>query len=336
VDSLTHVALGACLGEILGGRQLGKKALLLGAAAQNLPDIDVVCSLWMDPTSNLLAHRGFTHSFLFSVLVSALLAWLFQRYSKTECSYRFWSIFFGIQVVTHCIIDGFNNYGTGWFEPFSHFRVSFHTLYVADPFFLLPILVASLFLLTMKLSHSRKLKIAGIAIALSSLYCAYGVFNKLNVNAVVIEALKNQKIDHNRFFTTPTPFNTWLWFVVASNNEGHHVGYYSVFDRHDVVDLRFVPRREALLITMEDSDDVRRLKRFSQSYYTIDQHQDTAIFNDLRFGQIAGWYNNQSDFVFHYYLQPPLDNTLVIQRGRVSTWNKETFTALVRRIRGED
>ena len=28
-------------------------------------------------------------------------------------------------------IDAFNNYGVGWFEPFSHERISFNAIYVA-------------------------------------------------------------------------------------------------------------------------------------------------------------------------------------------------------------
>ncbi len=70
VDTITHIALGACLGEILGGKQLGKKALVVGAFAQTFPDIDFVCALWMDPSSNVLAHRGLTHYIFFGVLIA--------------------------------------------------------------------------------------------------------------------------------------------------------------------------------------------------------------------------------------------------------------------------
>jgi inner membrane protein len=67
MDSLTHIALGACMGEAFAGKQLGKKAMLWGALAQSVPDIDFVASFWMNTSSNLLAHRGFTHSFVHSL-----------------------------------------------------------------------------------------------------------------------------------------------------------------------------------------------------------------------------------------------------------------------------
>ena len=38
MDTITHIAIGACIGEVLGSREIGKKAILLGAAAQSLLD----------------------------------------------------------------------------------------------------------------------------------------------------------------------------------------------------------------------------------------------------------------------------------------------------------
>ena len=43
--------------------------------------------------------------------------------------------FFILQLCIHVFLDAFNAYGTGWFEPFSHYRVSFNVLFVADPFY---------------------------------------------------------------------------------------------------------------------------------------------------------------------------------------------------------
>ncbi|MBA4058037.1 MAG: metal-dependent hydrolase, partial [Marivirga sp.] len=65
MDTITHIAIGACIGELLAAKRIGKKALVVGSAAQIIPDIDLFYALWMSPSSNALAHRGFTHSFLF-------------------------------------------------------------------------------------------------------------------------------------------------------------------------------------------------------------------------------------------------------------------------------
>ncbi len=40
MDTITHIVPGAAVGEVMAGEKLGKKALLIGAIAGNLPDID--------------------------------------------------------------------------------------------------------------------------------------------------------------------------------------------------------------------------------------------------------------------------------------------------------
>jgi len=75
------------------------------------------------------------------------------------------------------------------------------------------------------------------------------------------------------------------------------------------------------------------LKRFSKGFYTAELTNGTLVFNDLRFGQIAGWQDPKATFTFHYYLQHP-DNSLVIQRGRFEGWNKKTLISFIQRIKG--
>ena len=82
MDSITHIALGACIGELFVGRKVGRKALLWGAIAQSFPDIDFVTAFWMPITDELLAHRGFTHSLLFAALLTPILAMLAERWHR--------------------------------------------------------------------------------------------------------------------------------------------------------------------------------------------------------------------------------------------------------------
>ena len=50
--------------------------------------------------------------------------------------------------------------------------------------------------------------------------------------------------------------------------------------------------------------------------------------------QVIGWTNPKEKFVFHYYLQHPGDNKLVVQRGRFAKWDWGVVKALAKRIRG--
>src|SRR6185295_2394162 len=113
MDTITHTVLRACLGEVIAGKKLGKKAMLLGALANNIPDVDVVTSLWMNDADRLLAHRGFTHSILFALLCTPLLALIAVRLSKKNLlSFNQWMLLFGIGIFTHIFIDAFTVYGT--------------------------------------------------------------------------------------------------------------------------------------------------------------------------------------------------------------------------------
>lgn len=98
--------------------------MLWGALINNLPDIDVLTSFWMTQASGLLAHRGFTHSILFMVIMTPLLAYGLHGRYKTTSSYQDWLWLSGSNLFIHLFIDALTAYGTGWFEPFSHERVS--------------------------------------------------------------------------------------------------------------------------------------------------------------------------------------------------------------------
>ena len=129
MDSLTHIAIGACIGEVVLGKTIGRKAMLWGALAQSIPDIDFLAGLWMNTSQQLLAHRGFTHSFLFVGIIGFFMAQTAERIHRPHnISLERWLGFFVFELVTHLFLDAFNNYGVGWFEPFSSHRISFNTI----------------------------------------------------------------------------------------------------------------------------------------------------------------------------------------------------------------
>jgi inner membrane protein len=335
MDSLTHIVLGGCIGEAVAGKKLGKKAIFLGAAAQSLPDIDFVASFWLNPANDLLAHRGFTHSFLFVALAAPVLALVADKYiSPAALSMRRWTIFFGLQVFVHVFLDAFNAYGVAWFTPFSDVRVSFNAIFVADPFLSVPLAAAFVFLVMSALDHPRRLLAARLAILWWALYLGYGVMNKLSVEAHVKENFQRQGMAVTKHFSTPTPLNTWLWYVVANTEQGSYVGYRSVFDASDDIDFEFFERGDHRLTPVADHEDLQHLKRFSQGFYTTEQWGDTLVFNDLRFGQMIGWRDRRSRFVFHYYLSHPDDNHLVVQRGRFAGWDADATQSFLNRIAG--
>ncbi len=335
MDSLTHIVLGACIGDLFVGRRLGKRAMLLGAVMNSLPDIDFVASFFLDPVSDLLAHRGFTHSLLFAFIVTPVLSWIAMRiHHKSDISFKHWNIFFMTEMLIHLFIDAFNAYGTGWFEPFSHARISFHSLFVADPFFSIPLALAFIALIVLPARHFARRKWIYASLFICSCYLGWSVLNKKIVDTDVLAIAKKKNIKFTRHLSTPTPLNNLLWFIALEQDSGYYIGYRSVFDSKPEMQFTFRPRNEKMLDTLEHEKRLMQLKRFSQGFYTAEKSGDTLMFNDLRFGQEAGWYDPMNKFAFHFYLSHPDDNELVVQRGRFALWNEETIRTMVRKIRG--
>ena len=191
MDSITHLAIGACMGEAFAGKTLGKRAMLWGALAQSIPDIDFTASFWMDTSSNLLAHRGFTHSFLFCAIITPLFALFAERVHRPHnIRLTYWMFFFGAAIFIHIFLDAFNNYGVGWFEPFSHQRISFNAIYVADPFFSIWPGVACIALVYLKRYSLQRKKWWRIGLGLSALYLMYCITNKTKIDRDVKQILK--------------------------------------------------------------------------------------------------------------------------------------------------
>jgi inner membrane protein len=335
MDIVTHAAIGAIIGEAWRGKTLGKKAMAIGALANCIPDSDIVMSFWLRPVDNLLAHRGITHSFFFGAVASLMLGYMLARWLRSAGIPTIqWILFFAAEITVHLLLDVLNNYGIAWFEPFSHQRLAFNTLYVADPFYSIVLVIACIVLLILKDNAMNRRTWVRTALVVSTLYLAYTFYHKSAIDRTARAALNKQGFRYSRLLTTPTPLNNWLWYVVAANDVGYYIGYRSVFDSTDNMTFTFFPQQAFLLDRVRQEQDVHTLIRFSDNYFTVDRNNTTLLFNDLRFGQMAGWSDPRAGFVFHYDLSHPAANAYVVQQGRFSQWNKKTAGDFVKRIAG--
>ena len=76
MDSLTQIVLGAAVGEAVLGKKVGNKAMLYGAIAGTIPDLDTIVGKFLDPLTAIEIHRGISHSIVFSIAMAPLLGWL--------------------------------------------------------------------------------------------------------------------------------------------------------------------------------------------------------------------------------------------------------------------
>lgn len=336
MDSLTHIVLGAAIGEAVLGKKIGRKAMLWGAFADTIPDFDVFASCCTTDAQQLLVHRGITHSFFFILLMSPLLGWLFSKwFKKTEVSWKSWSWLFFLGMFTHILLDSLTSYGTGWFEPFSSYRVSFNTIFVADPFYTIPFLLCVLIALIAKNGSPSRVKWNKIGLWISSLYLIFTIINKWHVHDVMKTSFDKKEYTSDDFITTPTPLNNFLWMAYSHDSLGSWIGYYSIFDKSTEINFRRVNRNDSLLIPFIGNEDAKILKQFSKGHYAITKVDSTIYFNDLRFGQVGGWDDSDSSFPLAYRLNNNADNSMVLDRGKFKVSISQAFGSLVRRAKGQ-
>jgi inner membrane protein len=335
MDTLTHTVLGACLGEAIAGKSLGKRAMVAGALVNNLPDIDVILQIFLSPAQGLLAHRGITHSILMNVILSLLIARGFQvLFRKQSLPFRTALLLTASGLFLHIFLDGLTSYGTGWFEPFSSARISLNCLFILDPFLLLPLLVTTIALLIMKRETTTRhaWAITGLCIGLAYLLITFCF--KIYVNRVIREDLQARHIPYDDYMAAPAPLNNVLWYAVAKNTDTCYVGYYSVFDATREVDYEVVPKNDALLQPHLNSAEVQRLLQFSQGYYRVRQEDSALVFSDIRFGQLGGWYKKNTPFVFSFNILG-YNQATHLQQSRFASFEPEAIRKLYERAKGK-
>ncbi|HEU4685187.1 MAG TPA: metal-dependent hydrolase [Nitrospira sp.] len=98
---------------------------LLGIACSEAPDLDVV-GFWLGiPYESMLGHRGLTHSLLFAILFSWVIAHWAARWGAVEYR-RLWTYLF-VATASHGVLDALTTGGLGvaFFAPFTNDRFFF-------------------------------------------------------------------------------------------------------------------------------------------------------------------------------------------------------------------
>ena len=86
MDSLTQIVLGAAVGEAVLGKKVGNKAMLYGAIAGTIPDLDTFVGKFFDTITEIEIHRGFSHSIVFAILFAPVFGWLISKIESNETS----------------------------------------------------------------------------------------------------------------------------------------------------------------------------------------------------------------------------------------------------------
>ena len=284
MDSLTQIVLGGAVAELVAGKKMGNKAILWGAIAGTIPDLDVFFRAFYEPLDAALIHRGFSHSILFALIASPLFAYVLTKAYRAKYEYKTWLSLFFFGIITHPMLDMFTNYGTQFFWPLDA-RISFNTVFVIDPFYTIPFLICLVAVLFYNRESSMRRKINGFGLIYSCSYLLIGVIIKLSVLFTIKKEYASKGYEVNRMMVTPMPFTPFYWYALIENHKSYYVNYKSLFSSMNLEETDTLSKAIRLEhLSWKDEQMRDKLERITNGYYSIFQKNDSLILYDLRFG----------------------------------------------------
>lgn len=301
MDSLTQIVLGAAVGEAALGKKVGNWAMLWGAVAGTIPDLDIFASHFTDNITALEIHRGFTHSIFFSVLFAPIFGFIISKiHRKLNATWKDWTLLMFLGFFTHPLLDAHTTWGTQLFWPLDY-RVAYKNIFVIDPLYTLPFLFFLILAMCYKKESRKRRKFNNLGLIISSFYMLLTLGFKWISHNKFTTALANQEINYQAISTRPTPLNSILWGANVQLKDAYIIGYYSLFDKSDIQFSEKIPKNHYLLADVLHEKKVRQLIKITEGWYAVEQNGDTLIFKDLRFGQ-NDINNIKSNFVFSFEL----------------------------------
>jgi len=332
MDSLTQIVLGAAVGEAVLGKKVGNKAILFGAIAGTIPDLDILVRYFTDNVTAIEIHRGFSHSIVFSIVFAPIFGWLvYKILKKKEATWQEWSWLFFWGLFTHPILDSFTTWGTQLFWPFET-RLAFQNIFVIDPLYTLPFLVFLVLTMFQERSSEKRRKFNRLGLVISSCYLGITLVLKGISYQKFIQALEEQQIAYLAIDTRPAPLNTILWTANVATDKAYLIGNYSFFDTQPI-NFDSYPKNHQLLGDLKEDDKIKRLIKISEGWYSIAQENNQLYLNDLRFG-LMSMDPKEQEFAFKYQLTNK-DGALEIMENPKSVGDaKALLAALWSRIWG--
>ena len=331
MDSLTQIILGAAVGEAVLGKKIGNKAMLYGAIAGTIPDLDVLSAFFTDKVTALEIHRGFTHSILFSALFAPILAFIVVKFEKHK-NFKDWFWLFFWTFVTHPILDAQTTWGTQLFWPLD-IRLAFKNIFVVDPLYTVPFLVFLLLAMRQKKGDKKRRFYNNLGIIFSSFYLLLTLVLKGISYRNFVKELDEQNIIYTDIKTKPAPLNTLLWTANVKTENAYLIGHSSFLDTKPIAFSSY-PKNHHLLGDLAKHPKVKRMIAISKGWYTINKKNNILYFNDLRFGALSLKPNAQN-FVFKYKIEVDVNGTPFFkEEPKEKTDAKKLLSELWIRIKG--
>ena len=291
MDSITHLFYGGVIAAAIAPKAHRRAALLAGAALNTLPDLDVLpLQLCDDPIVRMTWHRAATHSWLLLPVVAWVIWAFFKRRGGrvAQAPTRWWWAIF-ICLMAHPLLDSFTIYGTQLFWPLPLPPLMWGSLFIVDPLFTLPWLLA--FVLAMIAGERRwggKALTLGLVLGVG--YLGWSLLAKAMVERQAQRSLTAMGLGAAPRFSVPMPLNTLLWRVVAMTPEGYVEGFRSLAADRGPMQFSFYRADVVALHAAGDVPAVRRLTWFTHGFLKAQVVDGELVLSDLRMGSEPAYF----------------------------------------------
>ena len=306
MDSLTHLFVGGAIGAAIAPAHRRRLAMLLGAALNSVPDIDVPIAklLALNPVDDMTWHRGPSHSLFVLIVAGLLIAAACRRWWPLwqEAPRRwFWMIM--ACLLAHPLADALTTYGTQLFWPVPTPPVMISSLFIIDPLFSLPLIVGCVAAWCYRLRHAAQVALM-VGLCLSMVYSGWSLVAKSMIEQSAASALVELGLADAPRFSVPTPFNTLLWRVVVMTPGGYLEGERSLIADNGPMRFRTWPSDQQALRAVTAFAAVQRLVWFNHGFMSAQELDGDLVLSDLRMG-------SEPDYAYRF---------VVATRGDSGAW----------------
>lgn len=337
MDSLSHIVIGAAIGEMFLGKKIGRWGMLLGAIAKSAPDFDLFYTGLSDPRAYMCEHRAHTHSLFIEALYAIPIAWLLVKLFKQKVSFKRMLLFMLACLWGHSLLDWCTNFGTQLLLPFTNENYSLNNLAIVDLLFTIPMFILVLIAVFHRKNAARRNKLAQASLIYCFVYLGLTFFNKAQAENIVRASIEKNNIPVTSHMTNPTMLNNILWYSVGSNDSTVFIGEFSLLHKENPITWYSYPRNQRLMKQCKSKKDIAILKWFSDPYTIAQTNGDTLNMYAVKFGRTNMLENElKKTFVFHYKLYQKNDKEIMgMEEANEKNMDfKKNFADLCERILG--
>lgn len=299
MDSLTQIVLGASVGAAIGGKKYGKKSALIGAFCGTLPDLDVLFQFNDSPIEVMTEHRGWSHSLLFALLATPVLAWITSKIKFFNAAFKDKTLHLLIflSLFTHPLLDAMTIYGTQILWPLNTPPIGIGSIFIIDLLYTLPLAIGLIWFLI-----NKSTKAVSVGLFIGALYLLWSFTAQQVIQKMAIKNYDG-KIEH--ILVQPTPFNTVLWRILILEDDIYNVGYLSIFDEDKNIAYKTYPLNKSLGAPLENTYGLSRMQWFTKGFYALKEQDNQIILSDLRMGL------EPDQYVFQFVIGQRLNGDIV-------------------------